>query len=335
MNEPSSLARALRACLLLVVLAPASARADNAAPPSQLVDALVGRWRMTGTVRGRPVTYAAEGTRVLGGRFVDLHMIDATNDPPKYEARVSLGVDDRARELVAHWLDTFGAAPSRTLGTGRGDARGWVLTFPYVDGTFRDTFTFDPDGRRWTLLIEAAQPDGAWREFARYEARREAGKEGGLETTTPATAPTAPRDVAAGEGIIIPFDRVDRIAPGRTRASEVVAAYGKARKVKREGTTEIHSYPSRGMTLIYDRTRPAADPIVDGIYVESPWAGRSPNGLRLGMPRDEALAICRRDYVQKLDLGTSFYFASTAGGDSKFQLWFEGDRLIRMKIFGE
>ena len=46
------------------------------------------------------------------------------------------------------------------------------FTNPYADGPFRATFAFDPGNGAWSLRIEAGQPDGSWKHFARYEIRR-------------------------------------------------------------------------------------------------------------------------------------------------------------------
>jgi hypothetical protein len=133
-----------------------------------LLDALQGRWNMTGTVMGMPVRYHAEGARVLQGGFLRLHMIDASS-PPQYEASVYLGYDPKAGDYIAHWLDNFGAAGARVVGTGsRQGSDRIVILYPYADGTFRNTFTWTAATRSWTLLIESQQANGRWTTFASY-----------------------------------------------------------------------------------------------------------------------------------------------------------------------
>jgi hypothetical protein len=41
------------------------AQTSHAARMEALLERLVGQWRMTGSVRGRPATYTLEATRVL------------------------------------------------------------------------------------------------------------------------------------------------------------------------------------------------------------------------------------------------------------------------------
>jgi hypothetical protein len=135
-----------------------------------LLDRLVGDWTMTGTVRGQPVTYDMTGTRVLQGKFVELHMTD-THQPPGYEARVFLGVDSANGEYIAHWLDTFGPRYSIPHATGRASGDTIRLAFAYADGPFRDTFIYHPDPRGWTFHLEDHDSTGTWRPFAVYEVR--------------------------------------------------------------------------------------------------------------------------------------------------------------------
>lgn len=145
--------------------------ADSDVSADALLDALQGAWDMEGQVMGEPVRYRAKGERVLQGGFLRLHMIDVST-PPQYEASVFIGHDKKAGDYIAHWLDTFGAAGARVVGTGSREGNRIFILYQYPDGTFRNTFTWRPDMRDWTLLIEAQQPDGSWTTFASYTMAR-------------------------------------------------------------------------------------------------------------------------------------------------------------------
>ena len=150
--------------------------AGTAALPATLdglhfLDPLAGRWEMDGTVQGKPVHYHARGSWVLGRGWLQFSMTDATR-PPAYAAQLYLGYDAQAGDYVAHWLDRYGAAGARVVGSGRRQGDTLLLTFPYADGAFRDTLTLAPDGRSGTLLLESQQPDRHWSSFARYRMRR-------------------------------------------------------------------------------------------------------------------------------------------------------------------
>ena len=148
--------------LLLVTLAlPLVAQAPGPAAMDSLLDRLVGHWRMTGTVRRKPVTYTMDGTRTLQRRFVELHMED-THRPATDEARVFIGVDSAGRRYIAHWLDRFGAAFSIPPATGQACGDTLVLDFPYPDGAFRDTFVYNLPADTWHFRLESADSAG-WR----------------------------------------------------------------------------------------------------------------------------------------------------------------------------
>jgi hypothetical protein len=163
----------LAVSLALATASIAARAADSAGSPDQAyLDALGGAWVMAGTIGSKPVRYRAEGVRVLQGGFLRLHMIDVVT-PPEYEADVYIGYDAKAHDYVAHWMDRFGAAGARVVARGDRQGEKMVLTFPYSEGAFRDTFVWFSASDSWTLLLEAQDPDGAWSTFASYTLTRE------------------------------------------------------------------------------------------------------------------------------------------------------------------
>jgi hypothetical protein len=144
--------------------------------------------------------------------------------------------------------------------------------------------------------------------------------------------------------IFVPFEHISGINPGEAHLSDVIKLFGEPQQVKiteksevadiKLGGVKLIKYNNLGLTFLIAPERiDDADPIIDSVYAEVPYPGRSPNGIYLGMPREDALEICRRDYHQTEDLGSSIYFAKKAGGESDFQVWFVDDTLIRIKIF--
>jgi len=160
---------------VLLLISPLAVRAQNIVvrddPRPPLLRQLDGEWLMTGDLLGKPVTYLLVAGPTLRARFSELHMRDIAQ-PPEYEARVFLGVDAESGELIAHWLDDFGARYSIPHGTGRIEGAVMQFTVPYAGGPFRDTFEFDQGSGTWRLRVEAGQADGSWKHFARYEIRR-------------------------------------------------------------------------------------------------------------------------------------------------------------------
>lgn len=143
---------------------------------------------------------------------------------------------------------------------------------------------------------------------------------------------------------IVAFKHVMSVEPGHTRYAEAIKLLGRPEKAEttkegeaagvKVGGVRVLSYPSRGIFfIISEEGSGPADPVVEGIYVEPPFKGKTPNGLYLGMPKKEALEICDRDYYRTTDLGSSCFFATERDGDSRFQLWFTDGGVSRMKIF--
>ena len=144
--------------------------------------------------------------------------------------------------------------------------------------------------------------------------------------------------------VFVPFNHIGGVVPGETRRSAVITAFGKPEKTEitekrklagREfgGDTWL-TYPSQGVSVLITKENVGqADPVIDSIMVEAPYAGRSPNGLSIGMPWKKALEILKRDYHLDSDLGGSMNFAEKPGGKPDLQVWFENDKLIRVKLF--
>jgi hypothetical protein len=134
--------------------------------------ALDGDWVMSGDVMGKPVTYRMTAGPTLQGAFTEIHMNDV-QVPSEYEARVLIGYDAESKSVIAHWMDSFGAKYSIPHGTGSVTDNSIQFTIPYEGGPFRDTFTYNPDTNTWLFVLEASQPDGTWKHFARYNAHHQ------------------------------------------------------------------------------------------------------------------------------------------------------------------
>ncbi len=154
----------LTAFILLgaTALVPRTGAAQEGTPPNAEADAvlerLLGVWVMRGHVMGDSVTYRLHVQRTLMGRFVELHMHDVSV-PSQYESRVFIGADTIAPQIIAHWMDSFGAAYS--VPPGYGTARGDTLQFTirYTTSVFHDVLSANADGT-WRLLITSQSAEG-------------------------------------------------------------------------------------------------------------------------------------------------------------------------------
>lgn len=136
-----------------------------------ILKALDGDWIMSGDVMGKPVSYRMTAGSTLQGAFTEIHMNDV-QVPSEYEARVLIGYDTESNSIIVHWMDSFGAKYSIPHGTGNLSDNSIQFTIPYGASPFRDTFTYNSDTNTWLFVLEASQPDGTWKHFARYNVRR-------------------------------------------------------------------------------------------------------------------------------------------------------------------
>lgn len=126
---------------------------------------LVGDWRISRSIRGETVTNDMHAEPVLGGSFVQMHMISTTPGRP-YEALVLIGFDTERAEYVAHWCDSFGPGYA-AVGRGKRDGGRVELVFAYPDGPFFNTFDYDETSGSWTFTGESSGAGGERTLFAR------------------------------------------------------------------------------------------------------------------------------------------------------------------------
>jgi hypothetical protein len=168
-----------RRCLPLLALAVGlsfTAAADEPADGPKtifrddLLDHLVGDWKLTRSIRGKQAENTVKAQWVLNHQFLQIHMKDV-KDPPEYEALVYVGYRHADKEYVCHWLDVYGG---KFAGAARGkrDGNAIAFTFHYDDGPFRNTFVWDPKAKGWHFHMETGGKDGTWKPFADDALRR-------------------------------------------------------------------------------------------------------------------------------------------------------------------
>jgi hypothetical protein len=131
----------------------------------ELLDHLVGQWKVTRKMRGRTSESTNRVEWVLNHQFLQVHM-KSDEKPPGYEALVLIGYNHGRKRYVGHWHDVFGGKWSETLGFGKRTGNAVRFVFDYPDGPFHNTFTWDPDTKTWTSLMESKDKAGTWTTFA-------------------------------------------------------------------------------------------------------------------------------------------------------------------------
>jgi hypothetical protein len=165
----------LSSITVVLLMAASFSHAEVPESPSDarpgLLRSLDGNWVMSGDVKGKPVSYTMVAAPALQGAFTEMRMKDV-QVPAKYEAAVFIGYDEASQTILVHWMDSYGAKYSIPHGTGHIAGNIMQFIFPYQTGQFRNTMTYTPETSTWQFKLEAAQPDGSWKHFARYDVKR-------------------------------------------------------------------------------------------------------------------------------------------------------------------
>ena len=159
----------LLAAMLIALPSARSAAQTPAEWHDDLVDRMVGNWKLEGPVMGRTGHHDVQAEWVLNHQFLRIHEktgAGAPADEHRYEATWFLGYDAISERYVLHLLDIFGARFSETLGYGTRDGNAIHFVFEYPDGPFHTTFRWSAEKDSWEWLMEQKNKDGKWTNFA-------------------------------------------------------------------------------------------------------------------------------------------------------------------------
>jgi hypothetical protein len=137
-----------------------------------LLDRMVGKWVLRGTIAGKETTHDIEAAWVLNREYMRLHEASrelSATGKPAYEAIVFISWDQRSGEYACLWLDsTTGgglSAPGIAHGKRSGDTIPLVFNFT-GGGTFHTTFIYDRHTGTWKWVMDD-ETGGNLQPFAR------------------------------------------------------------------------------------------------------------------------------------------------------------------------
>jgi len=163
---------------LAALMLPTALRAQEPAKwPDQLVEHLIGSWKISGDVMGRAAHHDVHAEWVLNHAFLLIHENTSSDAPATehaYDAYWYLGYDSVSDRYVLHLLDLFGGRFSETLGYGKQDGNQIRFVFEYPDGPFHTTFAWNPKNDTWEWLMEQKNKDGNWTSFAHLKLEKAA-----------------------------------------------------------------------------------------------------------------------------------------------------------------
>jgi hypothetical protein len=155
--------------VLLIAPAPAGSIAQSSAEwRDDLVDHMIGRWRLEGKIVGREAHHEVEAEWCsITSSSGSMKKRKMRRPLPRSAMKRfgSLATIRSASVMSRTLLDVFGGRFSETLGYGTRDGNAIHFVFEYPDGPFHTTFQWFPAKDTWQWLMTHKDKDGQWTEF--------------------------------------------------------------------------------------------------------------------------------------------------------------------------
>ena len=145
---------------LLTVGAVRQSHADTAASAAALMNHLVGRWTMTGTLGGKQTIHDVDASWILKREYVQFHEVSRERDAdgrPAYEAIVLLSWHVKTSEFMCLWLDNTAGGGLSPQGIARGPQSGDTIPLVFTISqreSLHTTFAYDRSAETWRLTID-------------------------------------------------------------------------------------------------------------------------------------------------------------------------------------
>jgi hypothetical protein len=162
----------LAAILAFCVLS-ASGFAGSTNITDQLLDHLVGRWTLTGTIANKKNTHDVTAEWILNHGYVRLHEASREKDSsgaPAYEAIIFVCAEPNGGDYTCLWLDSTGSwgLSPQAMGRAKRQTNSIPFVFKDPDGavSFENTFVYDPAADSWSWVMDNVH-DGKRKPFGR------------------------------------------------------------------------------------------------------------------------------------------------------------------------
>ena len=146
-----------------LVLVSAAILAQPTAFQDPLLDRMIGKWVLQGTIGGQTTTHDVAVDWVLGHGYVRLHEVSREKDAegqPAYEAIVFVGKDPQSAGYACLWLDTTGGGglSGQAIGHAKPGKNEIAFLFKGSDGSlFHTTFVYDKTSDTWQWMMDGEE----------------------------------------------------------------------------------------------------------------------------------------------------------------------------------
>jgi hypothetical protein len=148
------------AALALFLLTAGAIQQCHADAASALMNHLVGRWTMSGTLGGKQSIHDVDANWVLKREYVQFHETSrkrAADGAPAYEAIVLLSWHVKTREFMCLWLDNTAGGGLSPEGIARGPQAGDTIPLVFTlskHESLHTTFAYNQSADTWRLTID-------------------------------------------------------------------------------------------------------------------------------------------------------------------------------------
>jgi hypothetical protein len=163
---------------LLFLISTCSAYSQTAPVTDLLLDNMVGKWVLKGTIGGQETTHDIVADWVLGHQYVQIRETSREKDTegkPVYAATVFITWEQSINQYTCLWLDNTGNGGLKAQAVGHADRNGDNIGFVFTissSSTFNTTFSYDKSSDSWKWNMDSRENDKI-EPFARVKLTRE------------------------------------------------------------------------------------------------------------------------------------------------------------------
>ncbi len=147
---------------ILIPLALCSATVAFAQQPpvnSTLLDHLVGRWVLQGSIAGQDTIHDVNAEWVLEHRYVRIREVSRQKNAkgePQYQATIYVGWNEDTKDYACVWLDVFGGLAPVSFGVASPKQNELPFVFKDDKGaiTFSNDFVYDAKANTWEWRMD-------------------------------------------------------------------------------------------------------------------------------------------------------------------------------------
>lgn len=170
----NSMKTILKNIFLLVLLSTCSAFSQTTPVKDSLLDHMIGKWILQGTIAGQETTHDIIADWVLGHQYIQLKEISRekdSNGKPSYEAIVFITWEQTQNQYTCLWLDNTGNGGLSAQAIGHANQKADNLEFIFRisdSSTFHTTFLYDKNSNSWQWQMDSKE-NNIMQPFARVK----------------------------------------------------------------------------------------------------------------------------------------------------------------------